>query len=91
MKDTEAGAVGAIGTFVRERRESEGLSQRRLAELAGVGTRFVVELERGKPTVRMDVVDRVLGVFGFGLRAVELPRPATPPARPGGETGGAGA
>jgi y4mF family transcriptional regulator len=53
-----------IGQFVRARRRANALTQRELAELAGVGTRLISELERGKPTVRLDVVNAVLAVFG---------------------------
>ena len=60
MPDRES----TIGSFVRARRRANGLTQRELAELAGVGTRVVSEIERGKPTLRMDVVNSVLGVFG---------------------------
>jgi y4mF family transcriptional regulator len=63
-----------IGTFVRERRTGNGLTQRSLAELAGVGPRAVWDLERGKPTVRMDVVKAVLAVFGKSLGVVDAPR-----------------
>jgi y4mF family transcriptional regulator len=64
----------AIGAFVRERRRSSGLSQQALGELAGVGTRLVSELERGKPTLRMDAVNKVLRVFGKMLGHVDAPR-----------------
>ena len=60
-----------LGEFVRERRKASRLSQRELAELAGVGTRFISELERGKTTVRVDAVNRVLVVFGKALGIVE--------------------
>jgi len=63
-----------IGAFVRERRQAAKLTQRELAELAGVGTRLVSDLERGKPTLRMDAVNRVLRVFGRMLAHVEAPR-----------------
>jgi y4mF family transcriptional regulator len=63
-----------IGEFVRARRVSNRLTQRALGELSGVGTRFVSELERGKPTLRMDSVNRVLAVFGLMLGAVPAPR-----------------
>ena len=63
-----------IGEFVRSRRKAVGLSQQELGELAGVGTRFVSELERGKPTVRLDAVGKVLVVFGKRLGIVEAPR-----------------
>jgi hypothetical protein len=50
------------------------MTQRELGELAGVGTRLVSELECDKPTLRMDAVNRVLGVFGKQLGAVEARR-----------------
>jgi y4mF family transcriptional regulator len=56
---------------VLRRRKAAGLTQRQLAELAGVGERLVVELESGKPTLRMDAVNKVLGVFGKQLGIVE--------------------
>jgi hypothetical protein len=39
-----------------------------------VGLRFIVELERGKPTLRMDTVNAVLRVFGKKLGIVDAPR-----------------
>lgn len=64
-----------IGVFVRQRRRAEHLSQRSLAELAGVAPRVVWELEHGKSTMRMDVVTSVLRVFGKTLGVVDSPRP----------------
>jgi transcriptional regulator with XRE-family HTH domain len=40
-----------LGAAVRAARRELGLSQEVLAAAAGVGPRFVVELEAGKPTV----------------------------------------
>jgi y4mF family transcriptional regulator len=67
----------SIGQFVHERRVASRLSQQQLGELAGVGTRLVSELERGKPTLRMDAVNKVLHVFGKMLGCVEAPRDET--------------
>jgi y4mF family transcriptional regulator len=64
----------AIGNFVRTRRQASNLTQQELGELAGVGTRFISELERGKPTLRMDAINRVLRVFGAMLGHVDAPR-----------------
>ncbi|MGE5359457.1 MAG: type II toxin-antitoxin system Y4mF family antitoxin [Bacteroidales bacterium] len=61
----------SVAVFVRERRQAGRLTQRQLGEIAGVGKRFVVELEAGKPTVRMDKVNQVLAVFGRQLGPVE--------------------
>lgn len=64
----------AIGELIRQRRLANRLTQRQLGELAGVGLRFVSELERGKPTLRMDTTNRVLAVFGMMLGPVKTPR-----------------
>ncbi len=74
MKNTINESPRAIGEFVRRRRLASNLTQQELGELAGVGTRFVSELERGKTTSRMDAVNRVLLVFGKMLGHVEAPR-----------------
>jgi len=63
-----------IGEFVRARRKANHLTQRELGELAGVGMRFVSELERNKPSVRLDVVNKVLAVFGKSLGLVDASR-----------------
>jgi y4mF family transcriptional regulator len=63
-----------IGEFVRLRRKAGKLTQHELGELAGVGPRFVSELERGKPTVRLDAVNKVVAVFGKKLGLVEAPK-----------------
>ncbi len=64
----------SAGAFVRTRRVANGLTQRQLGELAGVGTRFVSELERDKATLRLDAVNAVLGVFGKRLGVVDAHR-----------------
>ena len=64
----------SIGDYVRARRKDRDLTQRELSELAGVGPRAVWDLERGKQTLRMDVVNRVLAVFGKRLGIVDAPR-----------------
>jgi y4mF family transcriptional regulator len=63
-----------LGAFVRGRRRANRLTQQQLGELAGVGTRFVSELERDKPTLRLDAVNAVLAVFGKRLGVVDAPR-----------------
>jgi y4mF family transcriptional regulator len=64
----------AIGAFVRERRKANRLTQLQLAELTAVGLRFVAELERGKPSLRLETVDKVLAAFGRRLGVVEAKR-----------------
>lgn len=57
-----------MGALVRLRRRAAGLSQAELAAMAGVGRRFVAELEGGKASVRLDTTRAVLAVFGLILR-----------------------
>jgi len=54
---------------VLARRKELGLTQVEVAELAGVSDRFVMEFERGKPTVRLDKLTAVLEAMGLTLRA----------------------
>jgi HTH-type transcriptional regulator / antitoxin HipB len=56
-----------LGAQVRAKRKQDGLTQVEVAAFSGVGTRFVSELERGKPTVRMDRVLQVLNGLGLEL------------------------
>ena len=63
-----------LAEFVIERRKALKLTQTQLADKAGVGLRFVRELERGKPTLRMDKVNEVLRFFGSELGPVPMDR-----------------
>lgn len=67
-----------IGALVRTRRKAHRFTQGELGDLAGVGRRFVSELERAKPTVRMDAVNKVLAVFGKTLGVVDAPKDDEP-------------
>ena len=72
MSETPA---ALLADFVRSRRRYLKLSQVKLAQVSGVGLRFVRELEQGKPTLQLDKVDQVLRVFGYQVGAVPVPRP----------------
>ena len=64
----------SLNELVKLKRKSLGLTQEELSNKAGVGLRFVRELERGKPTLKMDKVNQVLKLFGYELGPVELNR-----------------
>jgi y4mF family transcriptional regulator len=59
-----------IGKKIQELRKTAKITQVELFVRAGVGLRFIRELERGKPTVRLDKVDQVLKFFGYHLEVV---------------------
>lgn len=65
----------ALGQAVRYARKLLNLTQPQLALAAGVGVRFIVELEAGKPTVRLESVLRVLHALGGELLVDGLPAP----------------
>ena len=54
-----------IATFIRESRKAAGLTQEQFAIRAGLGLRFIHDLERGKETVRLDKVNQALSMFGM--------------------------
>ena len=56
-----------LGDALRAARKQLGLTQPQLALAAGVGVRFIVDLEAGKPTVRLENVLRVLQALGITL------------------------
>lgn len=56
-----------LGSIIRQKRKEVGIDQIRGAGLAGVGVRFLSELERGKPTVEFGLVLQVLQRFGLEL------------------------
>lgn len=57
----------SLGAVLRTARKRLGLTQSDLALAAGVGLRFIVDLERGKPTVRLEQVLRVIDALGGSL------------------------
>ena len=61
-----------FGRIVRHVRQKSNLRQAQAAALCGVGTRFLSDLENGKPTLHLGKVLQVL--HGFGLRVVIKPK-----------------
>ena len=61
-----------LSDFVKQKRKSTGLTQEDLSLKAGVGSRFIRELEQGKPTLRMDKVNQVLSLFGHELTPTKI-------------------
>jgi y4mF family transcriptional regulator len=61
------GDAQQIGQLVRQRRKAAGITLTEAAAVAGVGVRFLSELERGKPTLQLGLAIRVLQIFGLDL------------------------
>ena len=61
-----------ISTFLKYHRKKLGLTQKELADKAGVGIRFIREMEQGKQTLQLDKVNQVLSLFGFCISPTKL-------------------
>lgn len=62
-----------LGVALRAARRHLGLTQPQLALAAGVGVRFIVELEAGKPTLRLEKILRVIDALGGEILLSGLP------------------
>jgi HTH-type transcriptional regulator / antitoxin HipB len=67
----------SLGRLIRARRKASGVTLAQAAGLAGVGIRFLSELERGKATASLGKTLRVLE--RFGLEIYVAPRGARRP------------
>ena len=56
-----------LGLLVERTRKSRGYSQQAFADLAGVGRRFVSDVENGKPTAEIGKVLQVLTALGIDM------------------------
>lgn len=60
-----------LGQFIRVTRRELGVTQKELALSSGTGLRFIIELERGKPTCQLE---KTLGVINtLGVKIELLP------------------
>ena len=66
-----------IGAIVRTARKAQNLRQDELAGAAGVGLRFIVDLEAGKPTAQIGKMLQVLEALGCELRIKPPPEQKT--------------
>jgi y4mF family transcriptional regulator len=72
---TSIDTPAALGQAARAARKQLSLTQPQLALAAGVGVRFIVDLEAGKPTLRLENILRVLHALGGTLAIDGLPTP----------------
>jgi HTH-type transcriptional regulator/antitoxin HipB len=67
-------SADAYGKALRERRRLLGLTQEDVAIEAGVGRRFVIELERGKPGASLEHALRIAALLGLEVDLVPRER-----------------
>ena len=66
-----------LGDALRQSRKQLGLTQSQLALASGVCVRFTVDLEAGKPTLRLENILRVIHALGGELQINGLPQSST--------------
>jgi len=66
--------MDSLRQFIKNKRKELKLTQEDLALNAGVGLRFVRDLEQGKKTLRLDKVNDVLSLFGKEVGVIEKSR-----------------
>lgn len=66
--------MNKLSLFVKSKRKKLGLTQEDLSFKAGVGLRFVRDLEQGKQSLQMDKVNQVLSLFGHELGPIPTER-----------------
>ena len=54
--------------IIRFHRKKSGLTQLQLADMAGVGKTVVFDLEKGKESVRMDTLAKVMAVLNISMK-----------------------
>ena len=60
-------SVQELGQVTKYHRKRAGLSQHALAKLAGVGKTAVFDLEKGKETVQLDTVKKILNALNIRM------------------------
>ena len=63
-----------ISEFIKSQRKAASLTQKELALKAGVGLRFIRDVEQGRTSFRTDTLNRVLRLFGKTLGPVDMKR-----------------
>jgi len=61
-----------IGMAIRMRRKQMKITQKELAMTCGTGLRFIVDLEKGKPTCQIGKTLQVLQALGLAIEATPL-------------------
>ena len=64
-------SIKDIAKLVKETRKKQKLTQVQLAQLSNVGTRFLSDLENGKPTCEVEKTLKVLSNLGIRLMVQE--------------------
>lgn len=57
-----------LATVIKKHRKAAGLSQLRLAEMSGVGKTVIFDIEKGKETIQLDTLRKILAVLNIKVQ-----------------------
>jgi len=60
--------MNKVGSAIKERRKILKITQRTLAELAGVGINTLTKIERGEGNPTIEVLEKILDTLGLELQ-----------------------
>lgn len=61
--------IKEFAELIRETRKKQGLTQSQLALASNVGLRYIVDLEKGKPTCQIGKALQIIEMLGISLEA----------------------
>ena len=59
-----------LASVIRKHRKAANLSQMQLAEMAGVGKTVVFDIEKGKETVKLDTLRKILKILNIKVQLI---------------------
>lgn len=60
--------IDHLAEVIRMHRKKSGLTQKGLADLAGVGKTVIYDIEKGKETIQLDTIKKILSVLNIKIR-----------------------
>jgi y4mF family transcriptional regulator len=57
-----------LATVIKKHRKAAGLSQLQLAEMAGIGKTVVFDIEKGKETIQLDTLRKIMTVLNIKVQ-----------------------
>ena len=62
-----------IGKLIRQTRKNLAVTQRELALTSGTGVRFIIDLEKGKPTCEIGKALKIINTLGINMTLTSPP------------------
>jgi y4mF family transcriptional regulator len=60
--------IEQLSEVIRMHRKKSGLTQKGLADLAGVGKTVIYDIEKGKETIQLDTIKKILSVLNIKIK-----------------------